>query len=89
MNQRNPGGRPRVGRPPITTHRGSLAARIETLRVNRGFTQPELARLSGLGLGTIARLERGDVSPSAETLIAIAGAFGLTGAQLMRGVAGW
>ena len=86
---KNPGGRPRVGRPPITTHRGSLAARIETLRANRGFTQPELARLSGLGLGTIARLERGDVSPSVETVIALAGAFGLTGAQLMRGVTGW
>jgi transcriptional regulator with XRE-family HTH domain len=35
-----------------------LAARLRQVRQNRGWTQLELAKRSGLGLATVARLER-------------------------------
>lgn len=36
----------------------TLAERIRQVRASRGWTQAELARRSGLGLATVARIER-------------------------------
>jgi DNA-binding XRE family transcriptional regulator len=80
-------GRPRAARPPGLA--GELAERIEGLRDAHGLTQPILAKRSGVGAGTIGRLERGDVDPRLSTVAAIAKAFGLTARELMQPCNGW
>jgi transcriptional regulator with XRE-family HTH domain len=69
--------------------RGEVAVAIENARKAKGLNQPELAKLAGVGLGTIARCERGDVSPSLETVAAIAGALGMSPAMLMGKCPAW
>jgi transcriptional regulator with XRE-family HTH domain len=47
---------------------------VQTLRVQRGWTQEELALVSGVGVRTIQRIERGQTA-SDETLKSLAAAF--------------
>ena len=51
-----------------------LAANIREARRRAGMTQEDLARVSGLGTGTIARLELGDADPRLSTLRQLADA---------------
>ena len=53
-------------------------ARLREHREEQGLTLDELAEKSGLHLQSIARLERGERSPSWETVLALAEALGLT-----------
>lgn len=87
MMAKSNGGRPRNARP--AGFRGELAERVERLRTAKGLTQPELAEAAGVGLATIARVERGDVSPSLETLAAIARALGTRPRELLRPLKNW
>ena len=59
-----------------------LSSRIIELRRKANLTQEELARAAGVGLDAVGRLERGEVTPSLETLQSIAGVFQQTLAEL-------
>lgn len=48
---------------------------VQKLRVQRGWSQEQLAELTGLSARTIQRIERGQNAPSAESLKAIAAVF--------------
>lgn len=59
----------------------SSGERIKLLRRGRGLTQEDLAGLSGLGLATIQRAERGDrLSP--DTIASLAAAFGVDATEI-------
>jgi transcriptional regulator with XRE-family HTH domain len=49
----------------------------------------ELAALAGLGLGTVIRVERGEQSPTLDTVLAVAHALGMRGAKLLAACAAW
>ena len=63
-----------------------IGDRIMALRTARGWSQPELARRAGLASKTlISNYELGYRSPSCESLLRIADAFGVTADYLLRG----
>ncbi|NCX17423.1 MAG: XRE family transcriptional regulator [Actinobacteria bacterium] len=49
----------------------TVAARLVTLREERGFSQARLAELAGVDRKTINRIENGHFSPSLDTLTRI------------------
>lgn len=51
--------------------------RIQRCRKERGWTQKQLADRSGVPQAAISKIERGTVKPLFETVVRIAGAFGL------------
>lgn len=52
----------------------AVALRLVSYRAERGLTQRELAKLLKMTQPQVARLERGDVNPTLETLMRLAGA---------------
>jgi transcriptional regulator with XRE-family HTH domain len=52
-----------------------LASRIKNLRIRKGFSQEQLAEISGLSLRTIQRIENGETEPRGDSLIRLAAAF--------------
>lgn len=60
--------------------------RIRRLRIERGWGQAELAAESGVGRQYISQIENGRREPCLGVMEALAGSFGKTIAQLMRGV---
>ena len=54
---------------------------LKSLRLDKGWSQEQLATISGLSHRTIQRAERGE-TPSLETLRALASSFDLTPARL-------
>jgi transcriptional regulator with XRE-family HTH domain len=60
-----------------------IAARLKSLRADRGWPLDELARASGVSRATLSRLENGEVSPTANVLGKLCSAFGLTMSRLM------
>jgi len=60
-----------------------LARRIRLERDARGWSQADLAEHSGVAKATISKIERQEMSPSAQILVRIAAAFDLTLAQLL------
>ena len=61
-----------------------LAQGVKELRKEKGLSQEELAKSSGLSLRTIQRLENGETEPSGETLRRISLALDLTPKELME-----
>ena len=57
---------------------------IGYLREQRAWSQAELAAAAGLTQPTLSRIERGQVLPDAFTLRQLAGAFGMTSAELTQ-----
>jgi transcriptional regulator with XRE-family HTH domain len=57
---------------------------VRRLRQERGVTLSELAASAGISLAMLSRLEKGDVSPSLETLAALAEALGTGAASLLK-----
>lgn len=53
-------------------NRRELGERVRELRERRGFTQERLAEGSGLSPDTVGRLERGDFSPTFDTMCKLA-----------------
>jgi len=60
-----------------------LAARIQALRNDRGWTLDDLAGLTGLSRATCSRIERGDTSPTATQLGRLCSALHMTMSQLL------
>lgn len=54
---------------------------LKSLRLEKGWSQEQLAEISGLSERTVQRAERGE-TPSLETLRALAASFELTSGQL-------
>jgi transcriptional regulator with XRE-family HTH domain len=57
--------------------------RLKELRKQRDWTQPVLAKRSGLSPGYIARLETGRHDPKLSTLVKLAKALGVPVADLL------
>lgn len=53
----------------------TLAKRLETLRLEAGWTQEEVGRRAGLTRQHVQRLEAGTSNPKASTLVALARSF--------------
>ena len=62
---------------------GQLARQITAEREARGWTQATLAGRAGVSKAAVSRIERGEMSPTAVTLLRLAGAFDLTLAGLL------
>ncbi len=60
-----------------------LAARIQALRNDRGWTLDDLAGQTGLSRATCSRIERGETSPTAAQLGRLCSALHLTLSQLL------
>jgi transcriptional regulator with XRE-family HTH domain len=65
-----------------------LARRIRSLRERRGLTQEDFARRSGISISFASLLERGERSPSYETLVQVAHALEVPLSELFRDFAG-
>jgi transcriptional regulator with XRE-family HTH domain len=63
----------------------NLAANIKRFRERGGFTQQELADLSGVPRPTIANLESGTANPTVSVLIRVGGSLGATLEELVSG----
>ena len=63
-----------------------LGRRIRKLRTQRGWYQEDLAAHSGVGRIAISKLETGKQEAKLRTLEALAGSFGLTISQFLRGI---
>ena len=63
-----------------------LGKRIRTLRKRKGWTQTDMAVYLGLNRGHISDLERGKREVGLITLQVIARGFGITMANLLRGL---
>lgn len=59
--------------------------RIERLRKERGWSQGELSRSSGLHYATVSLIERGLRNPTPRTVRDLAEALNVTQAQLLGG----
>jgi transcriptional regulator with XRE-family HTH domain len=64
------------------------ATMVKTARRRAGLTQRELARRSGVAQPTVSRIESGRMSPTFDTLSALAEAAGMQIAVLERGSGG-
>jgi len=61
---------------------------LKAIRKTRGYTQEELARLSGVARINIARYETGEVKPGADNLVKLAAALSVTVDELIGKKAG-
>jgi predicted ATPase/DNA-binding CsgD family transcriptional regulator/DNA-binding XRE family transcriptional regulator len=69
--------------------RPSLGARVRQFRLRLGLSQDDLARRAGVGVATLAALERGRRErPHPRTLKRLADALGLTGAERLALIGG-
>jgi transcriptional regulator with XRE-family HTH domain len=66
----------------------SLAATVEAGRQERGWSINALAQASGVSRAMIAKIERGDVQPTAALLARLSGAFGMTLSELVASAEG-
>ena len=69
-----------------TSLRSQFARNLRLLRMERGWTQADLARLSGLGRSFISQIERGHFSVTLETIGALCTALGIGPAALIQSV---
>ncbi|HLH88581.1 MAG TPA: XRE family transcriptional regulator [Xanthobacteraceae bacterium] len=60
-----------------------LASRLRELRVAKNLSLQELAARSGVSRATLSRIENGEVSPTAETLGALASAYAMTISRIL------
>jgi transcriptional regulator with XRE-family HTH domain len=63
----------------------TFAARIKKLRVNKGYSQKDIAEIIGVNYINYGRYERGLSRPSADTLTKLADAFGISVGYLLEG----
>ncbi|MFP2963342.1 helix-turn-helix domain-containing protein [Myxococcus sp. 1LA] len=68
----------------VSGHLQGLARRIRALRERRGLTQEDFAARCGISVSFASLLERGERSPSYETLLQVASALQLPLWELLR-----
>ena len=68
-----------------TDIRVRLGKRVRKLRLERGWTQVEMAEMLGVDRSYLSEIETGKKDPSLRVLKTIADGFKLTLAQLLRG----
>jgi transcriptional regulator with XRE-family HTH domain len=66
----------------------SLAATVESARLGRGWSVNALAQASSVSRAMIARIERGEVQPTAALLARLSGALGMTLSELIASAEG-
>lgn len=66
-----------------------LSRHLRTLRHGRGWSLQDLATRSGISRASLSRIENGTVSPTAETLAGLCGAYGLALSRLMMALEDW
>ena len=71
------------GAPNIGRQLGAVARRV---RESQGLTLTDVATTAGISAGMLSRLETGQVTPSLDTLVALAGALGVRPALLLQDV---
>ena len=54
-----------------------VVARLRESRIEKGISQAELSRISGLSRSGIRHMEDGEVSPTLHFLLVVAGAIGV------------
>ncbi|MFL4214603.1 XRE family transcriptional regulator [Enterobacter mori] len=64
-------------------YRERLAARLAALRLQHNRTLEELSAASGISRATLSRIERGEVSPTAEVLNQLCAVYGMTMSRLI------
>lgn len=70
---------------PWTSFTGRVGSSVKELRVAEGYTQEELARLSGVSVRTITKVESGDGGLRLASAVGIANALGVSLDQLVGG----
>jgi DNA-binding XRE family transcriptional regulator/quercetin dioxygenase-like cupin family protein len=55
---------------------GSIGPKVRVLRLERGMTLQQLAKVAGVSTASVHKVERGDMVPTVTTLLKIAGALG-------------
>jgi transcriptional regulator with XRE-family HTH domain len=60
-----------------------VGANVRRLRLVKGLTQEYLAGESGIGMRHLGRIERGEISPTVDTLAKVAGTLGVHPATLL------
>ncbi|MBI3183707.1 MAG: helix-turn-helix transcriptional regulator [Myxococcales bacterium] len=65
-------------------HLGLLARRIRMMRERKGITQEDFASRCGISVSFVSLLERGERSPSYETLVEVASALDISLSDLFR-----
>jgi ribosome-binding protein aMBF1 (putative translation factor) len=86
------GGALRLRIPPATKtliqdQQRAFAERLRSLRLQRGWTQQDLATRSGLGQSAVSMMENGQCRPQLGTLMKLAEALGVTKKELWPGAA--
>jgi transcriptional regulator with XRE-family HTH domain len=66
----------------------SLAATVESARLGRGWSVNALAQASSVSRAMIAKIERGEVQPTAALLARLSGALGMTLSELIASAEG-
>ena len=64
----------------------AFGEQIRNLRLKKAWSQKMLAELSGIAPRSIAQIERGEFDVRLSTLAALAAAFQIAAAQLLRGI---
>ncbi len=63
-----------------------FAANVKELRAERGWSQEDLSRYSGLHTTAISKMERGNRSPRFQTVVVLATTFEVPAARLWDGI---
>lgn len=63
-----------------------FGARVAALRSERGLTQAQLARAMDMDRSYLASIERGMRNVTLSNLVRLAGALGVTAAELLEGI---
>ncbi|WP_179116134.1 helix-turn-helix domain-containing protein [Leptospira kirschneri] len=66
-----------------TTQTNGFPAQLKELRIQKGFSQEDLAKIVGLHKNHIGRYERGDSQPTADKIRKLADALGVSGDVLL------
>lgn len=75
---------PAPPRPDRLDRRRAIGEQIRTARLYAGFSQLTVAERVGISLDNYGRIERGQASPTLDTLLGVADAIGVPLAHLVR-----
>ena len=70
---------------PRTREREALGRAIRVLRAEQGASQEDVEAAGGLGQNALTRIERGNVSPSFDSLVGVATGLGVPLSVLIDG----